>query len=166
MSAISTKSVNPSIACDSVSFAYPLGGQVAPQLGQLGNLAANIVSGAVVTPISGVSQDQIYYTAGVLGTGLPAGSYVAYSVANITNVIGSMNSYIEVVSAADGTTPITDSAGSYIPPGASVEQTSVQIWYFTAFQPFMVYSRFRTAPTGTNSGTPVDDGSLQIIRIA
>ena len=165
MSAISSKSVNPSIACDSVSFAYPLGGQVAPQLGQLGQ-NTNIVSGAVVTPISGVSQDQIYLTAGVLGTGLPAGTYVAYSVANITNVIGSMNSYIEVVDASDGTTAITDSAGSYIPPGASVEQTSVNIWNFTAFQPFMVYSRFRTAPTGTNSGTPVNDGSLQVIRIA
>jgi hypothetical protein len=165
MSAISSKSVNPSIACDSVSFAYPLGGQVAPQLGQLGQ-TTNIVSGAVVTPISGVSQDQIYYTAGVLGTGLPAGTYVAYSVANITNVVGSMNSYIEVVSASDGSTAITDSAGSYLGPSASVEQSSVNIWTFTAFQPFMVYSRWRTSPSGSDSGTPVDNGSLQVIRIA
>lgn len=165
MSAISCKSVNPPVACEGVTFAYPSGYVPAPQLGQLGQ-NTNIISGAVVTPISGVSQDQIYLTAGVLGTGLPAGTYVAYSVANITNVIGSMNSYIEVVDASDGTTAITDSAGSYIPPGASVEQTSVNIWNFTSSIPFMVYSRFRTAPSGTNSGTPVNDGSLQVIRIA
>jgi len=165
MSAISSKSVNPPVACEGVSFAYPSGYVPAPQLGQLGNLL-DIVSGAIVTPISGVSQNQIYYTAGVLGTGLPAGSYVAYSVANIINVIGSMDSYIEVVDASDGTTAISSSAGSYIPPGASVEQSSVNIWYFTSSLPFMVYSRFRTAASGSNSGTPTDDGSLQVIRIA
>ena len=165
MSAISSKSVNPSIACESVSFAYPLGYVPAPQLGQLGQ-NTNIISGAITTPISGVSQDQIYYTAGVLGTGLPAGTYVAYSVANITNVIGSMDSYIEVVDASDGTTAISSSAGSYIPPGASVEQSSVNIWNFTTSNAFMVYSRFRTAASGSNSGTPTDDGSLQVIRIA
>jgi len=165
MSAISSKSVNPPVACEGVSFAYPSGYVPAPQLGQLGNLL-DIVSGAIVTPISGVSQNQIYYTAGVLGTGLPAGSYVAYSVANIINVIGSMDSYIEVVDASDGTTAISSSAGSYIPPGASVEQSSVNIWYFTSSLPFMVYSRFRTAASGSNSGTPTDDGSLQVVRIA
>ena len=165
MSAISVKSVNPPVACEGVSFAYPSGSVPTPQIGQLGNLT-NIISGAVVTPISGVSQDQIYYTAGVLGTGLPAGTYVAYSVANITNVVGSVNTYIEVVNATDGTTAITDSAGSYLGPSASVEQSSVNIWNFTSSIPFMVYSRWRTASSGTNSGTPVDNGSLQIVRIA
>jgi hypothetical protein len=165
MSALSSKSVNPPIAVEGVSFAYPSGYVPAPQLGQLGQ-NTNIISGAVVTPISGVSQNQIYYTAGVLGTGLPAGTYVAYSVANITNVVGSMNSYIEVVDASDGTTAITDSAGSYLGPVASLQQSSVNIWNFTSAIPFMVYSRWRTASTGTNSGTPVDNGSLQIIRIA
>jgi len=165
MSAISSKSVNPAIACEGVSFAYPSGYVPAPQSGQLGH-NTNIVSGADVTPISGVSQDQKYYTAGVLGTGLPAGTYVAYSVANITNVVGSVNSFIEVVDATDGTTAITDSAGSFLGPSASVEQSSVNIWNFTSAIPFMVYSRWRTAASGTNSGTPVDNGSLQIIRIA
>lgn len=165
MSAISSKSVNPPVACEGVSFAYPSGSVPTPQLGQLGQ-KTSIVSGANTTPISGVSQNQIYYTAGVLGTGLPAGTYVAYSVANISNVVGSVNSFIEVVDASDGSTAITDSAGSYLGPSASVEQSSVNIWNFTSSIPFMVYSRWRTAPSGTNSGTPVDDGMLQVIRIA
>jgi hypothetical protein len=165
MSAISSKSVNPPIACEGVSFGYPSGYVPAPQSGQLGH-NTNIVSGANITPITGVSQNQIYYTAGVLGTGLPAGTYVAYSVANISNVVGSVNSFIEVVDAADGSTAITDSAGSYLGPSASVEQSAINIWNFTSSKAFMVYSRWRTAASGTNSGTPVDNGSLQIIRIA
>ena len=165
MSALSSKSVNPPIACDGVSFAYSSGYVPAPQSGQLGH-NTNIISGAVITPITGVSQNQIYYTAGVLGTGLPAGTYVAYSVANISNVAGSVNTYIDVVDADDGTTTITDSAGSYLGPSASVVQSSINVWNFTSSIPFMVYSRFRTAASGTNSGTPVDNGSLQIIRIA
>jgi hypothetical protein len=165
MSAISSKSVNPPIACEGVSFGYPSGSIPTPQSGQLGH-NTNIVSGAVITPISGVSQNQIYYTAGVLGTGLPAGTYVAYSVANITNVVGSVNSYIDVVDASDGTTAITNSAGSYLGPASSVEQSAINIWNFTSSKAFMVYSRWRTPASGTNSGTPVDNGSLQIIRIA
>jgi hypothetical protein len=165
MSAISSKSVNPPVACEGVSFAYPTGSVPTPASGQLGNLT-NVISGAVTTPISGTSQNQIYLTAGSVGAGIPAGSYVAYSISSVTNMVGNFNSYIEVVDATDGTSVITDSAGSYVQGAASTEQSLVNVWYFTCTIPFMVYSRLRTYVSGTNTGTPVDNGSLQIVRIA
>ena len=48
MSAISSKSVNPPVACEGVSFAYPTGSVPTPASGQLGNLT-NVISGAVTT---------------------------------------------------------------------------------------------------------------------
>jgi hypothetical protein len=167
MSAISSKSVNPPVPCEGVTFAYALGGPVAPQLNQLGNLAASIVSGAIVTPISGASQDQIYYTAGVLGTGFPAGSYVAYSVSTLVSLSGLFDSYISVVAASDGTTIITDSAASFIQEqqDPSLPVSTINMWYFTSVLPFMVYSRLRSG-SGGGSATPTDNGSLQVVRIA
>ena len=165
MSVKSSQSVVPAVACDSVAFAYPTGSVPTPASGQLGHVTS-VISGANTTPISGVSQNQIYLTAGSVGAGIPAGSYVAYSVSSVTNMVGNFNSFIEVVDASDGTTAITDSAGSYVQGASGTEQSLVNVWYFTSTIPFMVYSRLRTYVSGTNTGTPVDNGSLQIVRIA
>lgn len=166
MSVKSSQSVNPPVPCEGITFAYPSGYVPTPATGQLG--ATNTTtSGAITTPISGANQDQIYLTAGSIGAGLQAGTHIAYSVATLINMSGLFNSYIQVVDASDGTTIITESAGSYIQEqqDPSLSISTCNYWCFTSPVPCMVYSRLATE-SGGGGGTPTDNGSLQVIRIA
>lgn len=163
MSVKSSQSVNPPVAVEGVKFAYASGSVPTPATDELG-YQYRATSGAVTTPISGADVTQLYLAIGSVGAGVPAGTYIVFSDAVVDSITGDMNSYIRILDSATGLSTITQSAGFY--QGALAQYQSLSpSFVFTALQDCIVQSILNTGPAG-GTGTPIDAGSLQVVRIA
>ena len=165
MSAISSKSVNPPVAVEGVTYAYPSGYVPVPAVGQLGNAVATN-TGAVVTPISGTSITQAYLTLGGVGAGYEAGTYIAVGNSVILAITGDISSFIRILDSATGLSILATSSQIFFGAATPGQYQSIQpFMIFTASQSFYAESYFQSGGAG-GSGTPIDVGALSLIRIA
>jgi hypothetical protein len=163
MSAISSKSVNPPVAVSGVSYQYPASGPIPLGATDLG-FQYRVTTGAVVTPISGASQTQLYLEVGAVGSGVPAGTYIVFGDAVVDSITGDLNSFIRILDSATGLTTLSQSASFY--QGALAQYQSLSpSFVFTATQDVIIKLLLNTGPAG-GTGTPIDAGSLQVVRIA
>ena len=163
MSAISSKSVNPPIPASGVSYSYPASGPLPLTASSLG-FQYRVTAGASVTPISGANVTQLYLQIGSVGSGVPAGTYIVFSDAVVDSITGDLNSYIAILDSATGLTTLSFSASFY--QGALAQYQSLSpSFVFTATQDVIIQSVLNTG-SGGGTGTPVDVGSLQVVRIA
>lgn len=163
MSAISSKSVNPPVAVSGVSYQYPASGPIPLGASDLG-FQYRVITGADTTPISGASQTQLYLEIGAVGSGVPAGTYIVFADAVVDSITGDLNSFIRILDSATGLTTLSQSASFY--QGALAQYQSLSpSFVFTATQDVIIQSMLNTGPAG-GTGTPIDAGSLQVVRIA
>jgi hypothetical protein len=101
---------------------------------------------------------------GSVGAGVPAGTYIVFSDAVVDNITGDMNSIVRILDSATGLSTITQSAAFY--QGALAQYQSLSpSFVFTALQDCIIQSLLLTGGAG-GTGTPIDAGSLQVVRIA
>lgn len=163
MSAISSKSVNPPVAVSGVSYQYPASGPIPLGASDLG-FQYKVQSGAVVTPISGASQSQLYLQIGAVGSGVPAGTYIVFGDAVVDSITGDLNCFIRILDSATGLINLGQSAAFY--QGALAQYQSLSpSFVFTATEDVLIQSVLNTG-AGSGTGTPIDAGSLQVVRIA
>lgn len=165
MSALSSSSVNSPIPASGVSYSYPASGPLPLQPASLG-YQYRVTSGADTTaiPASSVNLTQLYLQIGAVGAGIPAGTYIVFADSVVNDIVGDLNTFIRVVDSATGLTTIIQGAGSY--QGALAQYQSMQpSLVFTALEDCIVQTFLNTGSAG-GSGTPIDVGSLQVVRIA
>jgi hypothetical protein len=165
MSVKSSQSVNPPVACEGVTYAYPSGSVPVPAVGQLGNSVATN-TGAVVTPISGSNVTQAYLTLGGVGAGYQAGTYIAFGSSVIDSITGDIASFIRILDSATGLSILASSSTIFFGAATPGQYQSIQpFMIFTASQSFYAVSYFQSGGAG-GTGTPIDVGALSLIRIA